>query len=288
MKLNLKDPWISIGNTKLIRISEGLYAKLETENPTGSIKDRPIQYIVNKAIQDGDIDANTVFVEASSGNTGISLSAIGASLGLEVKIIMPSNMSEERRQMMRIFGADIIDSPPSDFKGAIQLRNKLVNSNQCFWSPMQFENPLNIQCHYETTASEIIRQVSGTPISGFFSGAGTGGTMMGMHQRVRQDSPHTKCFLVAPAEPSECHGIQGIGDGGDYLVNKAALDGVSLIKTSRAIERAKEFAKSTGLLVGISAGANLCAAEDFIKKAKPAGIVVTILCDRGERYLSIY
>ena len=131
-----------IGNTPMIELRSGILAKLETYNPTGSIKDRIISYIVNKAIQSGDIQADTVLVEATSGNTGIALSAMGAYTGNKVKIIMPSNMSEERRQMMRFFGAEIVEVDPHDFKGAIALRNEMVK--QGCWSPNQFENEQNM------------------------------------------------------------------------------------------------------------------------------------------------
>ena len=285
--MNLRDPWRNLSETSLIKITDRLYAKLETENPTGSIKDRPIQYIVSKALASGEITDTSTLIEASSGNTGISLCAIGASLGLPVKIIMPSNMSQERKDMMKAFGAEVIDAPPSDFKAAIKMRNDMVFWNPGHWSPMQFENPLNIECHKNTTASEIYSQVpQAATVEAFFSGAGTGGTIMGFRERAIQEGASTKCMLVVPEEPSDQHGIQGIGDGGDYLVQRDLLDGVFPIATRAAIDRAKLFAKEQGVLIGISAGANLLAAEQYIKNENPKGIVVTILCDRGERYLS--
>ena len=283
----LSDPWKNLRETQLIEVTPRLYAKLETENPTGSIKDRPIKYIVENAIASGDINSGTVLVEASSGNTGISLCAIGASLGLRVKIIMPVNMSAERKDMMRAFGAEVLDAPPSDFKGAIQMRNDTVFWEQNHWSPMQFENPLNIQCHRDTTAKEIYRQVpSQSTVSAFFSGAGTGGTIMGFRERAIIEGQTTKCMLVVPEEKDELHGIQGIGDGDDFLVNRDLMDGIFPVHTSKAKKRAQDFAKEKGVLIGISAGANLLAAENYIKNSNPQGIVVTILCDRGERYLS--
>ena len=285
--MKLKDPWKNLRETQLIQITPRLFAKLETENPTGSIKDRPIKYIVERALQAKEIDSGTTLVEASSGNTGISLCAIGASLGLRVKIIMPSNMSKERKDMMRAFGAEVIDAPPSNFQAAIKIRNDAVFWETNHWSPMQFENPLNIECHKNTTALEIYSQAPETAtVSAFFSGAGTGGTIMGFRERAILEKASTKCMLVVPEESSECHGIQGIGDGGDYLVKRDLLDGVYSIKTQDAANRAKLFAHDHGVLVGISAGANLLASEKYIKEENPSGIVVTILCDRGERYLS--
>ena len=286
--MRLRDPWTQLRETSLIKINSRLYAKLETENPTGSIKDRPMQYIVKKAIEDGSIDSETTLIEASSGNTGISLCAIGASLNLRVKIIMPVNMSQERKDMMRRFGAEVIDAPPSDFKECIKMRNDMVFWHQNHWSPMQFENLLNIQCHKETTAREIYSQIpKGLEVEAFFSGAGTGGTIMGFREFTVENNKNTKCMLVVPAEDSLSHGIQGIGDGEDYLVNRNLMDEIVPIKTRDAINRAKRFAEVRGVLVGISAGANLVAAENYIKNSNSQDIVVTILCDRGERYLSV-
>ena len=289
-KLSLSAPWNSIGHTRLIRISHGLYAKLETQNPTGSIKDRPIQYIIRKALRDGLVHGGTTLVEASSGNTGISVAAIGANLGIPVKIVMPSNMSAERKLMMQKFGAEIIDAPPSDFKAAISLRNKLLDSNHDYWSPMQFENPLNIECHAETTADELLSQmldhVPASHLAAFISGAGTGGTIMGFHRAIKNRRLSTKCVLVVPADGT-MHGIQGIGDGADYLVDRDCVDHIIEISTSDAMARATRLAQDMGLLVGISSGANVLAAERYIKKFNPGQPVATILCDRGERYLSL-
>ena len=271
----------------MIHVGSCLYAKLETVNPTGSIKDRPMKYIVELGIKNKEINGNTTLVEATSGNTGIALSAIGAALGLAVKIIMPRNMSQERRQMMLEFGSEIIDVEDSDFEGAIRLRNEMIKKDN-HWSPMQFENHLNIACHRETTGREIIEQIpKSTELSAFVSGAGTGGTIMGVREAIVDHGLSSHVCLVVPDEESHMHGIQGIGDGHDFLVNPDIVDMKYSVKTDDAIQRASRFAKEMGVLVGISAGANLCAAEKYIKTVKPSGAVVTILCDRGERYLSV-
>ena len=276
-----------VGRTPMIRVGPKLFAKLETVNPTGSIKDRLVSFIVHRALLEGKIGPNTTLVEATSGNTGISLAALGAALGNPVKIIMPSNMSEERKQMMRVFGAQIQEVGPSDFQGAIRLRNELVASDPNMWSPMQFENRQNTLCHLMGTAHEIAGQV---PVSmgwsAFVSGAGTGGTISGIAEYVRNVLLDTKVILVRPAEEGHLHGIQGIGDGGDYLSKPSEYSGEIRVKTEDARARAAQFAKETGLLVGISAGSNLFAAERWIEQNSPSGAVVTILCDRGERYLS--
>ena len=278
----------NVGNTPLIKISKQLYAKLETYNPTGSIKDRMIAYVVKRAQERGEFGENTTFIEATSGNTGIALAAAGAALGNPVKIIMPCNMSEERKQMMRAFGAEVVEVGHSDFQGAIALRDQMMVTGVDVWSPMQFENPDNVECHRETTGPEIHTQLDPNMAwSGFVGGAGTGGTMMGMWDyKERTAFLSYRCVLVVPEEDAQNHGIQGINDGQDFLLDTSKMDDVMKVSTADAIERARRLAQENGLLVGISAGANVLAAERWIAKRRPAGVVVTILCDRGERYLS--
>ena len=281
------------GNTPLIKISEKIYAKLETYNPTGSVKDRVVSYIINRAIQAGEINPDSVLCEATSGNTGIALSACAASLGLPCVIFMPSDMSEERKQMMRVYGADIVEAPPSDFVGAIAMRDEFISKNKTAWSPMQFSNPVNIECHRTVTAREIANQVDslGLTWSAFIHGSGTGGTIEGVRQYVT-DNPygeiksHVDVCMVVPAESP--HGIQGIGDGKDFLANPEDMSSVIVITTDEATKRAQLFAERTGLLVGISSGANLLASEKWLSNNDINGIIVTMLCDRGERYMSIY
>ena len=277
-----------VGKTPLVQVSDRLYAKLETYNPTGSIKDRLIAYVLQHALRSGDIvPGRTLLVEASSGNTGISLSAAGAALGCPVRIVMPRNMSEERKLMMRHFGAEIIEVGDSDFPGAIALRDQILSVVDDSWSPGQFANPLNTDCHRETTASEILQQL---PVderwSAFVSGAGTGGTLSGVSSLVRHLLLPTRTVLVRPDPNESPHGIQGIGDCADYLA-AGHYDDVQVVSTAEAQDRARQFARETGISVGISAGANLLAAERWIQEKQPMGAVVTVLCDRGERYLSL-
>ena len=273
-----------IGKTPMIELRSGILAKLETYNPTGSIKDRIISYIVNKAIQSGEINSSTVLVEATSGNTGIALSAMGAHIGNKVKIIMPANMSEERRQMMRFFGAEIIEVSPHDFKGAISLRNEMVK--QGCWSPNQFENKQNINCHFETTAKEIYNQLAerGEEWGAFVSGAGTGGTLMGVQKYFQWRGLKSQLVFMKPAEKD--HGIQGIGDGADYLLDQTLMTHTVEIKTEEAIKKSKSLSKELGIPIGISAAANVLASEWYEKNHLTHGKTVTVLCDRGERYLS--
>ena len=273
------------GATPLIKVSDRVYGKLETYSPTGSVKDRFITYAVRRALLRGDINESTILCEATSGNTGIALSAAAASLGLKCLIFMPENMSEERRSMMRVYGAEIVSTPPSDFEYAIAMRNKFVEEHDNVWSPNQFENEENIQCHMNETAPEIAKQ-AGPAWAAFIHVSGTGGTIEGVRRFVMAERLPVEVHMVVPAE--EKHGIQGIGDGRDFLADPEKMDGQIIISTQDAIDRAKSFAKNTGILVGISAGANILASERWVQKNDPLGIVITMLCDRGERYMSIF
>ena len=282
-KMHLKN---LIGNTPLVKITDKIYAKLETYNPSGSIKDRMAYYIITKAIERGELKQGDTIVEATSGNTGIAMSMIGASLGLSVIIIMPRNMSNERKCMMRTYGAKIIEVGDNAFKDAIDLRNQMCANNALYFNPRQFSNPDNIECHKMTTGLEIIRQCP--ELSAFIAGSGTGGTIMGVNEMLKITRKDAKIIQVQPEESNATHGIQGINDGEDFLLDKSILDGVIYVKTADAIKRAKRLAKENGLLVGISAGANVLAAEQWVAKNNPEHPVVTILCDRGERYFSCY
>lgn len=288
-------PSDTVGNTPLLKISDKLYAKFEVFNPTGSIKDRIAKYIINNAEKNNLIKKGDTIIEATSGNTGIALAFIGAERGYKVKIVMPKNMSEERKQMMRLFGAEIIDVDDGDFDRAIELRNQLAIENGWFNSN-QFLNPLNIECHEKTTGVEILEQTKNIgKISAMILGTGTGGTMMGIRRTLIKAYPEMKVIALEPAESPVMsggehgtHGIQGIGDGGRFLVDLKVLDGILLVKTEDAKERSRKLIKERGIFVGISSGANVLAAERWIQKNNPDGIVVTVLSDRAERYLSIY
>lgn len=283
-----------VGETPIIKISEKLYAKAEFMNPTGSIKDRPATYIINDAENKGLLKKGDTIIEATSGNMGISFAWLAAERGYKCKIVMPSNMSEERKQMLKMFGAELIEVSEGDFDGAIKLRNKLSEENGWF-NCNQFENPLNILSHRETTAKEIYNYFKSKKIflSGFVTGTGTGGTLMGCGLKLKEQYPIIKIIAVEPAESPVMsggqpglHGIQGIGDGSKFLVDLKFVDEIITISTEDAIKRMKRLMKENGLFVGISAGANILAAELWIEKYKPNGSVITFLCDRGERYLT--
>ena len=269
-----------VGNTPFLKIGDRLYAKFEAYNPSGSIKDRMVSYIITRAQESLAVRAGTTIVEASSGNT--------AKNGYGCIIVMPRNMSEERKQMMKAYGAQIIEVGDNAFKDAIKTRDELLTNFGHYWSPMQFENPLNVECHAKTTAREIASAVATLPrrLSAVVSGAGTGGTIMGCQSYLSTIWHDAKFLLVQPAEPALCHGIQGINDGADFLVDKSLIDEDLIVTTAEAKARAAKLASTAGLLVGTSSGANVLAAERWIVENDPQGIVVTFLCDRGERYLS--
>lgn len=289
----------AIGNTPLIKISEKIYAKLESVNPSGSIKDRMACYILDKAEKEGKIKRGQTIVEATSGNTGISFSMLAALRGYKMIVVMPSNMSEERKKMIRDFGAQIVEVGKGDFRGACKMRDKLIKKLRAF-NPNQFANKYNRQCHCRTTAVEILRQIKAAvngcgKISGFVAGVGTGGTLMGVRDGLIKRFPHIKIAAVEPKESAVMsggkarqHNIQGIGDGFiPELIDMNCIDEVITVSEKEAIARMKRLSKELGLFVGISSGANVYAAEKFIKKHNPAGVVITILPDSQDRYLSL-
>jgi len=282
---------MNVGNTPLIKLSDKLYGKYEALNPGGSIKDRPVKYILDVYERDGYLKKGDTIIEATSGNTGISLAMMCAERGYKCIIVMPSDMSEERKKMMSFFGATLVEVSAGDFDGAIELKCDMAKKFG-YVELNQFSNPLNIECHLNTTFKEIVSDTHFDSVSAFIAGTGTGGTLMGVQKGY--DGLSTKIIAVEPAESpvmsggeKGLHGIQGIGDGSKFLVDLDKVDGIIPISTEEAKERSLRLAKENGLFVGISAGANVLASERWIKQNNPNGIVVTILCDRGERYFSV-
>ena len=282
--------YVEVGNTPVIELSDKLYGKLESVNPGGSIKDRPVKYILDRM----NPQPGETIVEATSGNTGISLAMMCAERGLKCIIVMPSNMSEERKTLLRMFGAELIEVEPGDFERAIQIKDDMVNEDKGK-SLHQFTNPLNIECHREELFNELrISSYMIGDISAFIAGTGTGGTLMGVQRGFEDYGWKGKIVAVEPAENAVMsggkpglHGIEGIGDGSKYLVDLNKVDEIITITTEEAKERSRRLAREMGIFVGISAGANVLASERWIESNKPEGIVFTILCDRGERYCSV-
>ena len=284
---------MKVGNTPLIKLSDKLYGKYEALNPGGSIKDRPVKYILDTYEEEGLLTKGETIIEATSGNTGISLAMMCAERGYKCVIVMPSDMSVERKKMMKFFGAELIEVDAGDFDGAIETK-EMIAKEQCYIELNQFNNPLNIECHLNTTFIEILNDTYFDEVSAFIAGTGTGGTLMGVQEGFSKLGTDTKIVAVEPSESpvmsggeKGLHGIQGIGDGSKFLVDLDKVDGIIPISTEEAKERSLRLAKENGLFVGISAGANILASERWIKENNPNGIVVTILCDRGERYFSV-
>lgn len=290
--MNLID---TVGNTPLLEfpLEKGtIWGKAEFSNPGGSVKDRPVAWILKVNMLNGKLKPGDTIIEATSGNMGISLAMFSANLGFKCIIVMPSNMSTERKVMLKSFGAELIEVDAGDFDGAIALRNKLAEENGYF-NFNQFHNPYNTESHWFTTGMEICKDFPvHEKIDAFVSGTGTGGTIMGAGKFVANMHPGCRLVAVEPAESpvmsGGCpglHGIQGIGDGSKFLVDLNDIDMVATVSTQEAKDKAKWLAKKWGLFVGFSAAANYLIAERLIEKGH-AQNVVTILCDRGERYFS--
>lgn len=292
----------SIGNTPLIRLRHvsdetgcEVYAKAEFLNPGGSIKDRIARHIVREAEKRGELKAGSTIMEVTSGNTGIALSMVGAMRGYRVVIILPKTVSTERRQMIESFGAELrLLDEINDIQSAIADLEKMAEGQDEIFLPRQFANPDNIEAHRTTTGVEILRQVK-QPIDAFIMGVGTGGTVMGVGRALRENGSKAKIIAVEPDESAVMsgdkrgkHGIQGLADGFiPDIVNTDELDQVIRIKTPDAIQRAHDMSREEGLLVGISSGANVIAATQVAKELGPGHTIVTVLPDRGERYLSM-
>lgn len=300
--LVVSDVLDSIGNTPLIRLRKisddtgcEIFAKAEFLNPGGSIKDRIARHIVLEAERRGELKPGSTIVEVTSGNTGIALSMVGAMRGYRVIIILPRSVSVERRQMIEAFGAELeLLDEINDIQTAIQDTEAKAAGREDIFLPRQFANPDNIEAHRRTTGPEILRQMR-VPIDAFVMGVGTGGTIMGVGRALRESGSKARIVAVEPDESAVMsgekrgkHGIQGLADGFiPDLVRLDEIDAVIRIKTADAIQRAHEMSREEGLLVGISSGANILAATRLANEMGPGHTIVTVLPDRGERYLSV-
>mgnify|MGYP001235816421 CR=1 FL=1 len=291
-----------VGNTPLIPIRFGgltVWGKAEFTNPGGSVKDRMATYILDEAERTGKIRRGDTLVEATSGNTGIAFSMLAAERGYKMYIIMPSNMSEERKQMLKFYGARLVEVGEGDFDEAIRVRDDMAEKMGWF-NCNQFHNPLNIEIHYKTTGPEIERQFRSANSSetnwpqAFIAGTGTGGTIMGAGKYLQEQFPGCSLVAVEPEESAVMsgfepglHGIQGIGDGSKFLVDLDKISEIKTVHTNCAKKVARHLAERYGLFVGISAGANVKAAFEYLRDNDKKH-AITILCDRGERYLSCF
>ncbi len=284
----------AIGKTPLVELKRlaqdvkpRLFAKLEAANPGGSIKDRPALYMIRQAEESGELTRDKIIVEPTSGNTGIAIAMIGAAKGYRVKLFMPACVSEERQRVLEAHGAEVVLTEGChSTDGAIRAAHELVQSDpDRYYMPNQFENPANAQAHYETTGPEIYEQTGGR-LDAFVAGMGTTGTLMGVSRFLKERNPRIR---IVGVEPTVGHKIQGLKNMDDAIVPKIydprRLDGKITVEDDEAFETARRLAKEEGLFVGMSSGAAVAGARRLAREMD-GGVIVTVLPDRGDRYLS--
>ena len=282
-----------IGNTPLIKLrEEHVYAKAEFLNPGGSIKDRVALSMIEGAERDGRLNTSSILVEPTSGNTGIGIALVGRLKGYQVKIVMPENMSEERKKLIRTLGAELILTPSNEsIQGAVHRVRDMQQEDSRVFVCQQFENPDNPRIHYEETAHELWRQIRGD-ITCFVAGVGSGGTLQGVGKFLKEHKPDVRISAVEPKNISAIlghepglHQIQGIGDGFvPDILDVSMVDEVIEVSDEDAIETTRQLGRDFGLMVGISSGANVWAARQIAKHCP--GNIATTLPDRAERYFS--
>ncbi|AMB94641.1 cysteine synthase A [Aerococcus sanguinicola] len=288
----------AIGHTPVIKLDQtaedaaSIYVKLESRNPGGSVKDRPVKYILQSLIDSGEIEEGGAIVESTSGNTGIALAMLGAALKLRVIIVMPETMSIERRNLMKAYGAELILTPGAEgMKGAGAKAEEIAEE---IGAPVfgQFVREANVQAHVETTAREILEDLP--EIDGFVAGIGTGGTVTGVGRVLKEEKADAKVWGVEPeASPlltegtAGSHKIQGLGANFiPKILDQSVIDYIDKVSNEDAIAGAVELAHKYGILAGFSSGANYVSAQRLAKELGPDHHVLTVLPDTGERYLS--
>jgi cysteine synthase A len=282
-----------IGNTPMIQLKgENVFAKAEFLNPGGSIKDRVALAMIEGAERDNRLNKDSIIVEPTSGNTGIGIALVGRLKGYRVIIVMPENMSVERKKLIRTLGAELILTPEEEgIKGSVEYVEKMAAEDPDVVVCQQFKNPDNPRIHYEETAHEIWRQMRGE-IDSFVAGVGSGGTLQGVGKFLKE---HNSDIIIVAVEPKNVsailghepglHQIQGIGDGFiPEILDVSLVDEVVEVTDEDAIETTRQLGRNYGLMVGISSGANVWAARQLALKIK--GNITTVLPDRAERYFS--
>lgn len=285
-----------IGNTPLLRLGNGnIYAKLEYFNPLHSVKDRAALYMIEGAEKRGELKAGGTVVEATSGNTGIGLTYIALQKGYNAVLVMPENMSDERKKLLRHLGAEVVLTPKEEGMAGAHAKADEIARERGAFVPDQFSNPDNALAHEETTAKEIIADLNGIEPDYLVLTFGSGGTLSGLGRALKKVYPALKVVAVEPEESpllsrgyAGAHGIQGIGANFiPALLDKDVIDETVCVKSADAIAAATRAAKEYGTLIGISSGAALVASE-LIAARDPAAVVVTLFPDTGERYLSVW
>jgi len=291
-----------IGNTQLVKLnnlptpdSADVFLKIEASNPGGSVKDRIGLAMIITAEKTGDLKEGGTIIEPTSGNTGIALAMIAAARGYQCILTMPETMSVERRQLLALYGAEVVLTPgPEGMTGAINKAKELLATTNNSFMPQQFENPANPEVHRKTTAQEIWSATDGK-IDAFVCGVGTGGTISGVAEVIKTRKPDFQAIAVEPSESPiisggthSPHKIQGIGAG--FIpknLDVDLIDGVEQVSTEEAFAMRKRLAEEEGILAGISTGASVCAALRIAEKLGAGKTVVTMMHDTGERYLSM-
>ena len=287
-----------IGNTPMLSLKKltggNVFAKAEFLNPGGSIKDRIAKYMIEEAERKGQLKPGMTIMEPTSGNTGMGIALVGVQKGYKVIIVMPENMSEERKKIIKAFGAELVLTPAeANIPGTIEEVRRRTAEDPTLFVPQQFENADNPKIHYLTTGPEIWHQLD-QKVDIFISGLGSGGTLAGTGKFLKEKNPNLKVIAVEPKNVSALlghepglHSIQGIGDGFvPAVLDTSLVDEVVEVTDQDAINTARNLARIQGLLVGTSSGANVWAASQIMKKYGEDKIIATILADRAERYFS--
>ncbi len=294
----------AVGGTPLVRLGRigrdvggDVLGKMESMNPLSSVKDRIGVQMVKAAKESGGLDENTVVIEPTSGNTGVALAFVCAAMGNRLILTMPDTMSMERRQLLRILGAELVLTPGEEgMPGAVEKAEELAEETPDSWMPQQFKNPANPAAHRETTAEEIWEDTDGN-VDILVAGVGTGGTITGVGKVLKERNPDCRVVAVEPAESPVLsgggpgpHRIQGIGAGFvPDVLDRTVIDEVMTVHSDEAGEIARRLAREEGILAGVSAGANVHAALEVARQTDvPDPNIVTFICDTGERYLSTW
>lgn len=294
--MGAKDVLSLVGNTPLLRFERlgrefpeaEIYAKAEWTNPGGSVKDRPAMNIIREAERAGLMSKDKILIDSTSGNTGIAYAMICAARGYRVMLCMPSNASEERKRILKAYGAEIVYTDPMEGSdGAIRRVRQMVEENPgLYYYANQYDNPANWRAHYESTAPEIFEQTEGR-VTHFVAGLGTSGTFVGTARRLKELNPKIRCVSFQPDSPF--HGLEGMKHMATAIVPKIydakVADDDLAISTEDAHAMVRRLAREEGSLVGISAGAAMVAALKVAKQAR-RGVIVTIFPDSGDKYLS--